>query len=251
MISEQYHSKKFIRKTILIIGMVTLLLAFFFLYLEWQECYDMYAEHECDDVLCYDYSCGHTWDDFRNAGVDKYSDEHYSVCWRYYYYNCYFRTNWFTAEDYAFSCISSDVGRWTASIITLAVGLLLSLIVFLFYHNTKTDSIEITDSHIRGREKSKEIELDIASVDDVKPLGKYGLKILTKEGSHSFRWIQNRDAIEAWIKNAVTPSTEIQTTQELPQSTDFQQLKELKELLDAGIITEEEFNQKKKQLLGI
>ena len=43
----------------------------------------------------------------------------------------------------------------------------------------------------------------------------------------------------------------METVPEQPKTSKYDELKELKELLDIGIITPEDFTAKKKQLLGI
>lgn len=53
------------------------------------------------------------------------------------------------------------------------------------------------------------------------------------------------------IKHPVTQTTEPHASEPQPQLDSYEELKKVKELYDAGILTEEEFAAKKKQLLGL
>ena len=67
--------------------------------------------------------------------------------------------------------------------------------------------------------------------------------------------IKNRDEIQKVLSDLLIerqskPKAETTIKQEIPQSN-ADELKKFKELLDNGIITQEEFDAKKKQLLGL
>lgn len=74
----------------------------------------------------------------------------------------------------------------------------------------------------------------------------YGLKqntvlILTKNNDIA-------EQIKNYIENRISQKTETTTSNSI---SPIDEIKQLKELLDSGILTEEEFQAKKKQLLGI
>jgi len=67
--------------------------------------------------------------------------------------------------------------------------------------------------------------------------------------------IKNRDEIHRYISDLLIERQKIPTStttikQEIPQSN-ADELKKYKDLLDSGIITQEEFDAKKEQLLGL
>ena len=70
-----------------------------------------------------------------------------------------------------------------------------------------------------------------------------------------FAFIKNRDAIHKEISNLLIDRQNItkqdQAVQPVQQTNNLEQIKELKEMLDSGIISQEEFDAKKKQLLGL
>ena len=80
------------------------------------------------------------------------------------------------------------------------------------------------------------------------------MAVSTASGSLKFTMLKNRDELHDTISKLLVmrqdkvASTVIKT--EIPQSN-ADELKKFKDLLDAGIITQEEFDAKKKQLLGL
>ena len=82
-----------------------------------------------------------------------------------------------------------------------------------------------------------------------------GIAIATSSGRISFLMIKNRDEIHKCVSDLLIerqskPTSTTTIKQEIPQSN-ADELKKYKELFDGGIITQEEFNAKKKQLLGL
>jgi hypothetical protein len=82
-----------------------------------------------------------------------------------------------------------------------------------------------------------------------------GVVVTTSSGAIKFAMIKNRDDVHKEISNLLINRQEkakATTTikQEIPQSN-ADELKKYKALLDEGIISQEEFNAKKKQLLGL
>ena len=84
-----------------------------------------------------------------------------------------------------------------------------------------------------------------------------GIAVATSSGTIKFAFMENRDNIHAEIsKQLVARQSQNKKTvdaiirQEIPQSN-ADELRKYKELLDMGVITQEEFDAKKKQLLGL
>ena len=129
----------------------------------------------------------------------------------------------------------------------------------MFLISTAKNTLTITQATVRGISKSNksiEIPIDkISSVSSVKATS--GVIISTASGKQKFHWLENYEQICEELQNQMIErqnkaSTPVQTTikQEVAPS-DADELKKFKELLDSGIISQEEFDAKKKQLLGL
>lgn len=132
----------------------------------------------------------------------------------------------------------------------------LILIGALIYAEYSKIEITVTDKRVYGKTVfGKRVDLPMDSVSAVGARWPKGIAVATSSGKIAFLMIKNRDEIhraisellvERQTKQPATPTI----TQEVSQSS-ADELKKFKDLLDAGIITEEEFNAKKKQLLGL
>ena len=77
------------------------------------------------------------------------------------------------------------------------------------------------------------------------------VSIATSSGSISFYGVTNQNEVFSTISELLMKrQEETKTTFKAPESS-TDELKKLKDLLDSGIITQEEFDAKKKQLLGL
>ena len=89
----------------------------------------------------------------------------------------------------------------------------------------------------------------LKDVTNVKSKGKNGLVIKGNNILYTITGIQNADALKSAIMDGVARSANITTN--TVEETDMDTLKKYKDLLDSGIITQEEFDAKKKQVLGL
>ena len=82
-----------------------------------------------------------------------------------------------------------------------------------------------------------------------------GVSVSTSSGRISFLVIKNADAIYKIMNNLLIERQQEKVNATVaaaaPKSDEADQLKKYKDLLDSGIITQEEFDAKKKQLLGL
>lgn len=118
--------------------------------------------------------------------------------------------------------------------------------------------ITVTDKRVYGKAsfgKRVDLPLDMISVVGVSAFK--GVHVATASGRITFYLCQNRDEVFGAISKLLVGRQEkatspIQTTitQEVPPSN-ADELKKFKELLDGGVISQEEFDAKKKQLLGL
>lgn len=118
--------------------------------------------------------------------------------------------------------------------------------------------ITVTDKRVYGKVAfGKRVDLPLDMVSAVGISAFNGVHVATSSGRLTFYLCQNRDEVfnaisvllmERQSKAASIPSAVIH--QETPLSG-ADEIKKYKELLDSGIITQEEFDAKKKQLLGL
>lgn len=86
---------------------------------------------------------------------------------------------------------------------------------------------------------------DFTDFDISKRLG-HTVDMLHQTYAHQFKG-RDRQIVEQIQNNANQPQTHVKQAKITP----YDELKQLKELYDIGILTDEEFTAKKKQLLGI
>lgn len=139
------------------------------------------------------------------------------------------------AEDYIPFCILG--------------GLLLvsSITLFVYCNNC---SICVTNKRVYGKASfGSRVDLPIDSIAAVGILTLWkGISVATPSGSIKFLYINNADEIHKIlgdiIVNRQSKSSSISTS-------NADELKRYKELFDTGVITQEEFDLKKKELLGL
>lgn len=137
------------------------------------------------------------------------------------------------------------------ALVPLAFGL-------IFYMWVSKMEMIISDKRVYGVAAfGKRVDLPLDSISAVRISIFKGIAVATSSGRIVFHGIKNRDEIHEvlsalLIERQKKEKTVTQTTikQEIPQSN-ADELKKFKDLLDSGIITQEEFDAKKKQLLGL
>ncbi|MBP1581139.1 MAG: SHOCT domain-containing protein, partial [Oscillospiraceae bacterium] len=123
---------------------------------------------------------------------------------------------------------------------------------FLYCRWSKLELI-VTDKRVYGNDSlGKRVDLPIDSIAAVATSIFSGLAVTTPSGAIKFVMIQNRNEVHDAIRQLLiarqnAPAIVEQSTS--PSTAD--ELKKFKELFDLGIITQEEFDAKKKQLLGL
>lgn len=135
--------------------------------------------------------------------------------------------------------------------------LLSILIGILAYLWLKSYELTVTDKRIYGRVAwGKRVDLPLDSVSATATISLLkGISVSTSSGKISFLIIKNAEEIYKTINNLLIErqsekkTANIQTTELKTDNAD--ELKKFKGLLDSGVITQEEFDAKKKQLLGL
>ena len=145
---------------------------------------------------------------------------------------------------------------------SIFAGIIVAAFLINFY--LKRFSLTVTDKRVYGTVFfDKRVDLPNHMISAVGTTFPKGIHISTSSGRISFLFIKNRNEIHKVLSNLIVemqnrvsmptpqPSTYSTQPQASPQTTTADELMKYKSLLDAGAITEEEYNEKKKQLLGL
>ena len=134
--------------------------------------------------------------------------------------------------------------------------LVLALFIFLAYLASKKVIIKVSDLKVYGSYGlifTTDFDLPIDSINSIETYKKSkGFAIRTSSRTIAFSDIDNVTQITQTISELVSSRNNKSNSVNfsIPQSN-ADELKKFKELLDSGIITQEEFDAKKKQLLGL
>ena len=158
------------------------------------------------------------------------------------------------ASIFLLSAIFIDEFFWWSCVFALVgVAGLICLVIYIWM---RCFEIVITDKRVYGQTSfGKRVDLPIDSISAIASRWPKGVAVATSSGKVAFLMIKNRDEIHKCVSNLLidrqnkTPISPM-IRQEIPQSN-ADELKKFKELLDSGVITQEEFDAKKKQLLGL
>lgn len=159
-----------------------------------------------------------------------------------------------------FSLIFIGLGIWGNVIECAIIGFVYlapALILGILYFSFSKTEIFVTSHRIYGAARfGKRVDLPIDSITAVGTSACHGIDVSTPSGYIRFKFIENNDAVQSAIskllnnRQAKTSAPVAQNIINTPVS-DADELKKYKELLDSGVITQEEFDAKKKQLLGL
>ncbi len=145
-------------------------------------------------------------------------------------------------------------GYWWMCLIPIASLTLIGGLIYLWLNSYE---LTITDKRVYGKVAfGKRVDLPVDSVSATATIGLFkGVSVSTSSGKISFLAIKNANEIYDVINNLLVDRQKEKTqntgTTIVQNSDEADQLKKFKELLDSGVITQEEFDAKKKQLLGL
>lgn len=145
---------------------------------------------------------------------------------------------------------ASEVG--TSIVLVLAI----CVIAILLYLWLGKIEITVSDKRVFGKAAfGRRVDLPFDSISAVGTSFLKGVAVSTASGKISFLMIRNSDEIHKCVSDLLVgrQGKQTETTvikQEIPQSN-ADELKKYKDLLDNGVITQDEFDAKKKQLLGL
>ena len=141
-----------------------------------------------------------------------------------------------------------------SSIALIVIGIPTLLLIILWLYTRKM-KIVVTDKRVYGQTAfGKQVDLPFDSISAIGKSILKGISVSTSSGRIRFLLISNRDDIYKNISDLLIQRQG--TKQEKKEvinvnNSNADELKKYKELLDSGVITQEEFDAKKKQLLGI
>lgn len=160
-----------------------------------------------------------------------------------------------TALGYALDFNSYEMAREVYPWVVLGiVGIAVSILSYFWLKNYE---LVVTDKRIHGKAAfGKRVDLPADSISSTATIRLLrGVAVATSSGKISFLAIKNADEIYGVINNLLIERQKEKAKESAPvtiiQSDEADQLKKYKALLDSGVITQEEFDAKKKQLLGL
>ncbi len=111
----------------------------------------------------------------------------------------------------------------------------------------------VTDKRVYGKIKfGKRVDLPLDSITAIGLSVFKSIAITTPSGAIKFVFMKNRDVVYNEISKLIRERQETKNTTVITQdSNNADELKKYKDLLDSGVITQEEFEAKKKQILGL
>lgn len=163
---------------------------------------------------------------------------------------------WLLVPFFRFVLFGTEIG------FGFVISLLIKALLFVLLMRTiglswKPCKITITDEKIYGFTYGKQISFPLSSItaaelSDVNNLvihvGAKSVKFNNLKNAGTLKNIIDQQLVQKQEKTAL-PKNNIEKPQ--PVSNNLDDIKKLKELLDCGLITQEEFDAKKKQILGL
>ena len=239
--SEKYNVKKVFIVMIILGIVISLLASFYFISRKMNKYNDIYFDNNVHhhSSSCYKYSYEDDYyDDLREGGLQTYKMDCPVIVYG-------------SAFSYAIDGFLR--GQVYLCIIPAIAFTLLGLLIFLWLRSYE---LTVTDKRIYGKVAwGKRVDLPVDSVSATSTIRLLkGVSVSTSSGRISFRVIKNADEIYKIMNELLIARQQDKTNKTIPSSPrtdEADQLKKYKELLDLGIITQEEFDTKKKQLLGL
>ncbi len=133
------------------------------------------------------------------------------------------------------------------------LSLIFGVVSTIFFKAFASVEITITNKRVYGQVKfGNRLDLPIDSVSAISTIPLKGLGVSTSSGRISFVLIKNRDEVIKAISDLIVErQIKAPAVVETAKSDSADEIKKYKDLLDSGVITQEEFDAKKKQLLGL
>ena len=140
-------------------------------------------------------------------------------------------------------------GFWIGLIFAIIMG---GIIHLSLYASAKNNKLTLTNYKVSGTYRNMTLDIPIDSITSVSKGWQESVCITCPGNVYNIAFMGNRDAFCTELNNLLNERTK-QTMRGVSnnESSKFEELTRLKQLLDNGIITQEEFDKKKKELLGL
>ena len=227
--SKQYNVKRFF-KSLAILAVVSAII----LYIIYNTF--SYINHE-HTYFCY---------------KEEYQDEYYNDYYNYNIQECKMNCRKAKSDNIFEYTVASSLFTYYLFRNTMVL-LAFILVIGLIYFWLHSYELTVTNKRIYGKVAwGKRVDLPIDSVSAIATIRILkGISISTSSGRISFCVIKNVDEIYEVINKLLMERQQGKNNSSDIATDEVELLKKYKELLDNGIITKEEFDSKKKQLLGL
>ncbi len=130
------------------------------------------------------------------------------------------------------------------------IPIIMGIVINNKYHRS---FIIITDRRAIGRMSSgKQLDIPIDKISAISTTGGGGINISSSSGTMKFRGIANNEELREIIRKLIVPNSNFEgTTFPAHEMSVADEIMKYKAFLDQGIITVDEFEAKKKQILGL
>lgn len=156
--------------------------------------------------------------------------------------------DFFFGEFFNFSCFYGYI---------LIVGIIAAVVGIIMKTNTEKCEITVTNEAISGKlPHGKDVNIPLNHITAINRSSFNGISITSIGNVSNFHCIENQEEVMKAISFLLAnPQQNTQPAQNgsapAANGSEAEQLKRLKDLLDAGVLTQEEFDAKKKQVLGL
>lgn len=145
------------------------------------------------------------------------------------------------------------LGDW-AIFVSAIIGVIIALFGFIIIFMSHECGLYVTDKRVYGKTllgKRVDIPLDSISSISLTFVLLCGISVASSSGSISFCFVEERNRIYAIVSNLLLERQNVKKQDYRNKNDAADDLKKFKELLDSGVITQDEFDEKKKQLLDL
>jgi hypothetical protein len=134
--------------------------------------------------------------------------------------------------------------------IIMVLGLVLLIMAIVWYRKVSQCSLTITDKRVYGTaEFGRRVDLPLDKVSSVGVGPMKSISIATSSGVINFFFCTNKEKVFDTVSSLLIARQQNPQTVSVHNGAD--ELKKYKDLLDDGVISQEEFEAKKKQLLDL
>ena len=137
----------------------------------------------------------------------------------------------------------------------IMLGVVALIVGIIMKSNTEKCEITVTNEAISGKlPHGKTVHIPLNQITAINRSSFNGVSITSIGNVSNFHCIENREEVMKAISYLLAnpQQSSVQPTQSASANgSEAEQLKRLKDLLDSGVLTQEEFDAKKKQILGL